>query len=254
MKNKLEVAIIQSDIVWENPIENRKNFTDKITAISSEIDLIVLPEMFTTGFTMNASKFSETMQGKTVLWMQEMALKKQCALVGSCIIYEEEKYYNRLFFVKPSGKIAHYDKHHLFTLAGEHKVYSKGLNRLLVDFRGWKICPLICYDLRFPRWSRNTVNYDLLLYIASWPKARISAWNTLLKARAIENMTYCIGVNRIGEDKNAYEYSGNSVALDYFGNELVTTTAYKEEISFVTLNKKSQDTARNKFSFLKDQD
>src|SRR5690606_26947134 len=192
MQDQLKVAIIQSDLVWENPEQNRKNFSEKIEMINGSVDLIVLPEMFTTGFTMNASLVAETMEGNTVAWMQKTASETHAAIVGSVIISEANKFYNRLLFVEPSGAITHYDKRHTFTLAGEDKVYASGTQKIIIDYKGWKICPLICYDLRFPVWARNTENYDALIYVGNWPKPRILAWDTLLKARAIENMSYCI--------------------------------------------------------------
>ncbi|CAA0208081.1 nitrilase family protein [Tenacibaculum maritimum] len=258
--NTLEIAFIQSDLIWENPIKNREKFTSKIKQIEQPVDLIILPEMFTTGFTMNAKKFAELMNGETVLWMQEVAASKKAALVGSIIIIENDSYYNRLLFVYPSGKIAFYDKKHTFSLAGEGELFSSGNKKCIIKYKGWKICPLICYDLRFPVWARNTENYDLLLYIANWPKRRINAWDALLKARAIENMSYTIGVNRVGKDIHNYEYTGNSIALDCLGEHLSNTAETKalttgnEIIISKTLCKKSQDALRNKFLFLKDRD
>jgi len=219
MSNSLKVAIIQTSLVWENPTENRRILNDKVNAINDSIDLIVLPEMFTSGFTMNASDVAETMDGKTLTWLKEKANAKQAAIVGSMVITENGNYYNRLVFVEASGIITTYDKRHTFTLAGEHKVYTAGSEKAIINYKGWKICPLICYDLRFPVWARNVEDYDLLLYVANWPKVRVNAWDALLKARAIENMAYCIGVNRVGLDGNNYEYSGHSSAYDVLGRE-----------------------------------
>ncbi|CAM1343082.1 amidohydrolase [Tenacibaculum aestuarii] len=252
--NTLKVALIQSDLVWENPTENRKQFEEKINSLSSEIDLVVLPEMFTTGFTMNASAVAETMEGETIQWLQDLAQKKAIAITGSIVIRENDCFYNRLLFVHPSGKIDSYNKKHTFTLAGEHEVFSAGTERIIVDYKGWKICPLICYDLRFPVWARNTENYDLLLYVASWPKPRIEAWDTLLKARAIENMSYAIGVNRVGVDANDYEYTGNTVCYDTLGNCLAKNNQGTEEILLVELDKEAQIKTRDRFRFLDDQD
>ena len=259
--NKLKTALIQSDLAWENPIENRTNFEIIINNLPSDIDLIVLPEMFTTGFTMKASRFAETMSGTTLLWMQKIAKEKQVAITGSIIIKEtsldsvlEDTYFNRLLFVHPSGKVNFYDKKHLFTLAHEHEVFSSGNERILIYYKGWKIFPLVCYDLRFPIWSRNTHNYDLLLYVASWPTPRIEAWNTLLKARAIENMSYTIGVNRIGTDANGYKYNGNSVCYDMLGNCLDKNNSGKEASLIIELNKDVQNKVREKFNFLDDRD
>lgn len=254
ISENLRVTIIQSDLIWENPTENRARFETKIQAISSATDLIVLPEMFTTGFTMNAQNMAQTMDGATVKWMQKIAKEKQVAIVGSLIISENNKYYNRLLFVHSTGNIEFYDKRHTFTLAGEHEVFSAGKQRLIVNYKGWKICPLICYDLRFPVWSRNTENYDLLLYVANWPKPRINAWDTLLQARAVENMSYTIGVNRVGNDKKGLEYTGNSAIIDSLGNLIERFDDGKEHVATFTIDKNSQDKWREKFQFLEDRD
>lgn len=252
--NTLKVAILQADLVWENAVANRNQFTKMIDSLSSEVELIVLPEMFTTGFTMNAEKIAETMTGETVLWMQNIAKTKEIAVCGSIVIKEGNQFFNRLLFVHPSRKIEYYNKRHTFTLAGEDKVFSAGKKKLLVDFKGWKICPLICYDLRFPVWARNTENYDLLIYVASWPKPRIKAWNSLLQARAIENMSYTIGVNRIGKDANNYDYTGNSAIYDCLGNTVKHFENDSSIASHFTLDKTDQNKQRDKFSFLKDKD
>lgn len=254
MASELKVAIIQSDLVWENPTENREQFERKIATIPLDVALIVLPEMFTTGFTMNASKVAEKMDGTSVAWMQEMAANKKAAIVGSLVISDRDQFYNRLLFVHPSGKIEFYDKRHSFTLAKEHEVYSAGTNKLIVTYKGWRICPLICYDLRFPAWSRNTEQYDLLLYVANWPTPRIQAWNALLQARAIENMTYTIGVNRVGKDANGHQYAGKSAAYDCLGNCLTNFEDNNNEVAILTVSKSHQDTTRLKLPFLKDQD
>ncbi|PKQ44895.1 amidohydrolase [Confluentibacter flavum] len=254
MEDKLKVAIIQSNLVWENPKQNRENFSEKIETIHDIIDVIVLPEMFATGFTMNASGVAENMDGKTVEWMQKIASETNAAIIGSLIISEDNKYYNRLLFVEPSGTITYYDKRHTFTLAGENKVYASGTKKLIIDYKGWKICPLICYDLRFPVWARNTENYDALIYVANWPKPRILAWDTLLKARAIENMSYCIGVNRVGEDKDYNEYCGHSAVYDVLGNNITPIKPNKEHIEVVTLERSHINFYRNKLRFLDDRD
>lgn len=252
--NHLRVALIQSDLIWEKPAANRKQFEEKINSLTEDIDLVILPEMFTTGFTMNASDVAETMKGETVQWLKNLAQEKSIAITGSIVISENDNFYNRLLFVHPSGKIDFYDKKHTFTLAGEHEVFSAGTERILVEYKGWKICPLICYDLRFPVWARNTENYDLLLYVASWPKPRIEAWDSLLKARAIENMSYTIGVNRVGVDSNGYEYTGNTVCYDTLGNCLAKNNKGDEEILIVKLDKDEQIRTRNRFQFLDDSD
>jgi predicted amidohydrolase len=218
------------------------------------VDIILLPEMFTSGFTMNPTKVAESMQGETVAWMKESASKKQAAITGSLVVEENGYYYNRLLFVHPDGVVESYDKRHTFTLAGENEVYSAGTQKLIVNYKGWKICPLICYDLRFPVWARNVENYDVLIYVANWPKVRIAAWDALLKARAIENMSYCIGVNRVGLDGNNHEYSGHSAAYDVLGNRLDSIPVEKEAIEIVTLNKRDLETYRMKLNFLEDRD
>jgi predicted amidohydrolase len=217
----MKIALIQIPLVWEDPKSNRASIEKKINAIESRTDLIVLPEMFTTGFTMQPERVAETMNGETIQWMQSLAKAKNAAITGSLIIVEEGKYYNRLVFVFPTGEIQQYDKRHLFTLAGEDGVFTAGTSKVLIEYKGWKICPLICYDLRFPVFSRNVENYDLLIYVASWPKTRIAAWDTLLKARAIENMSYTIGVNRLGVDGTNLEYVGHSQIVDYLGNSVL---------------------------------
>ena len=249
----MKIALIQISLVWEDPKSNRVNIEQKINAIESGTDLIVLPEMFTTGFTMHPEAFAETMEGKTVLWMQSLAKAKNAAITGSLVIIENGNYYNRLLFVFPSGEIQFYNKRHLFTLAGEDQSYTNGTQKLIIEYKGWKICPLICYDLRFPVFSRNTENYDLLIYVANWPKTRINAWDTLLKARAIENMSYTIGVNRLGIDNNNLEYVGHSQLTDYLGNSVIEP--HKEEGVFIAeIDKKTLVETRKKLDFLKDQD
>jgi predicted amidohydrolase len=254
MTDELHVVGIQADLFWENPDKNIVYFEDTIQTLPTETNLVVLPEMFTTGFTMNATEVAETMNGKTVSWMKQIASKHQIAITGSLVIKDDNKYFNRLVFVHPSGKIETYNKRHSFTLAGEDKVYTSGKESIIIDFKGWKICPLICYDLRFPVWARNTQNYDILIYMANWPVARIKAWDTLLKARAIENMSYTIGVNRVGKDANDYAYPGNSLIVDSLGKELAHLP--KNEVGLVkaTLIKKEQNTVRNKLGFLNDKD
>ena len=250
----MKIAIIQADLVWEHPVKNRYAFLKKIESLTEDIDIIILPEMFTTGFTMNAESVAETMEGDTLKWMQYLAVKMKTAIVGSIIIKEKDSFYNRLFFVHPSRKIEYYDKKHTFTLAGEHKVFASGNKKLIVDYCGWKICPLICYDLRFPVWSRNTENYELLLYVANWPKPRITAWDTLLKARAIENMSYCIGVNRVGLDADKNEYPGHSAVYDGLGEQIASCNENEEQIKIITLYKNHLTTIKNKLKFLNDRD
>ncbi|MGX1927745.1 amidohydrolase [Flagellimonas sp. 2504JD4-2] len=252
MNQKLKLALVQSQLIWEDPEANRKLFDEKIKTISADVDLIVLPEMFSTGFTMNPENINTEEGKKTVQWMQDWAKQKQVALVGSIIFHENGKNHNRLFFAEPDGTTAHYDKKHSFTLAGEDKVFKAGDSKLILDYMGFKLFPLICYDLRFPVWARNVENYDALIYVANWPKPRIQAWDTLLKARAIENMAYCIGVNRIGSDGLGYEYCGHSAAYDVLGNQLAYSE--EEETLYVTLDKQHIASTREKLRFLEDRD
>ena len=249
----MKVALIQAPLVWENPKQNRNYFEDKINSIKETIDLIVLPEMFTSGFTMNPKAVAESMQGETVLWLQALAKAKNAAITGSLVIEEKGNFYNRLVFVFPSGAIKTYDKKHLFTLAGEDKAYTSGTQKMLIEYQGFKICPLICYDLRFPVFARNTEEYDVLIYVANWPKPRINAWDALLKARAIENMCYTIGVNRMGEDPNKHDYPGHSQVIDELGNYLIAPQEI-EGVFITTLNKNTLEANRQKFGFLNDRD
>lgn len=251
---ELKVALIQTNLIWEHPAQNRTQLAEKINAISETVDIIVLPEMFTSGFTMNPEAVAETMEGDTLTWLKDLAKTKNIAITGSLVISENGNHYNRSVFVLPSGAIETYDKRHTFTLAGEHEVYKAGTEKNIINYKGWKICPLICYDLRFPVWARNVENYDVLLYVANWPKPRVSAWDALLKARAIENMSYCIGVNRVGLDANSYEYSGHSAAYDVLGEKLTNIEPNKEETAIVTLTKSNIETYRNKLKFLNDKD
>jgi omega-amidase len=249
----MKIALIQSSLFWENPKENRNHFEEKINSITNEVDLIVLPEMFTTGFTMNPSAVFETMQGETITWLKHLAKAKNTAITGSLIIKENDNFFNRLVFVFPSGEIQFYDKRHLFTLAGEDEIYTAGNKKLVVEYKGWKICPLICYDLRFPVFSRNVEDYDVLIYVANWPEIRIKAWDTLLKARAIENLSYVIGVNRIGEDDNKFEHNGHSQVINFLG-DYVLDPIETEGVFIVELNKPELISARKKLNFLNDQD
>ena len=244
----LKITIIQTELHWENAAKNLAMFTEKIASITEVTDVIVLPEMFTTGFTMNSTQFAETMDGETVVWMKQQAKSKNAAVVGSLIITENNLYFNRLIWVQPDGKIYTYNKRHLFRMANEHEFYTSGNERLIVEYKDWKICPLICYDLRFPVWSRNkefkvqsskfkvdlqshdkvpnlepeTLNlkpaFDCLIYVANWPEARKEPWCKLVEARAIENQVYVVGVNRVGVDGKQMIYSGNSAVIDPKGN------------------------------------
>lgn len=252
MQNHLTIELVQTHLLWENPQANRAALQSKIESLQNTADLIILPEMFTTGFTMNAAPFAETMDGETTQWMKEIAQKRNTAVTGSIIINVKDRFFNRLLFVEPNGAITHYDKRHTFTLAGEDRVYEKGLQKIIINYKGWKICPQICYDLRFPVWSRNTEGYDFLYYVANWPKPRINAWDTLLQARAIENMCYCAGVNRVGIDGYGHEYTGNSAVYNMLGTPLATSR--NEETVVVRLDKEQLTLYRQKLRFLEDMD
>ncbi len=217
----LTITLIQSKLHWHQPEANRAMFEEKIWQINYPTDIIVLPEMFTTGFTMDARSWAEPMGTHTFRWMSQMARQKETALVGSYIVKDQGAFFNRLLWMNPDGSYEYYDKRHLFRMADEHDHYQPGASRLVVEYRGWKICPQICYDLRFPVWNRNTydrqkqtLEYDLLLFVANWPVPRINAWDTLLQARAIENMCYAVGLNRIGKDGLGVEYNGHSGIVD----------------------------------------
>ncbi len=249
----MKTALIQTDIIWVNPAENRSVLEAKINSITNDIDLLILPEMFTSGFTMNPSSVAETMQGTTIFWLKNIAKAKNCAITGSLVITENKNFYNRMVFVFPDGEIQYYDKKHLFTLAGEDKVYTSGTEKVLVNYNNWKICLQVCYDLRFPVFSRNTENYDLLIYVASWPKVRTNAWDILLKARAVENISYVIGVNRIGTDNNNFEYIGHSQIIDELGNFIIKPTE-NEGVFIADLEKNKMIETRKKLNFLEDRD
>lgn len=252
MSQRITIALIQSPLHWENPEDNRKMFKEKINAVSKDTDLIILPEMFTTGFTMTPQKIEAEEGDITVAWMKSMAEKTESAIMGSIIFQEDDQFFNRLFFVYPNGETKTYDKKHTFTLAGEDKVYKAGEEKLILEYKGFKICPLICYDLRFPVWARNTEDYDVLVYVANWPKPRIEAWDTLLKARSIENLSYCVGVNRIGQDDLGYDYPGHSAVYDVLGKQLAFSEG--EEILYATLDKEHIVSTRQKLKFLEDRD
>lgn len=249
----LKIAMVQSMLHWEKIDENLSMFTQKILPLGEEIDLIILPEMFTTGFTMNAQEVAEEMDGKGVQWMLDMAKLKDAVITGSLIIKEEDKYYNRLIWALPDGTYQYYDKRHLFSMAGEEKVFTPGKRKLVVEWKGWKICPMICYDLRFPVWARNKEGYDLLIYIACWPERRIQHWRKLLPARAIENESFVVGVNRYGDDGNGIRYNGESMLVNPMGEVMVDIT-YMEGITVNTLDYNEITLMRRYMPFLKDMD
>lgn len=252
MGKELKVALAQTSLIWEDPEKNRVRFSKKLEALPADIDMVILPEMFTTGFTMAPGNIHISEGQKTLDWMKIESAKNNVALIGSLPFYENDRYTNRLFFVRPDGNFEQYDKRHTFTLAGENEVYGSGTVKLIVDYKGFKICPMICYDLRFPVWARNTEDYDILVYVANWPKPRVSAWDALLKARAIENMAYCIGVNRTGIDGLNYEYAGHSAVYDVLGNRMVYSE--NDEILTAVLNKEHIVSNREKLRFLEDRD
>lgn len=226
----LHIAVYQFDIVWEDPQANRDKIDRWLKKTNETTDIVFLPEMFTTGFSMSADTMAEPMNGATVQWLKEKSSEYQLAICGSMIIREKEMYYNRMLFVEPSGEIKFYDKRHLFSIGNEDEYFQKGTARVIINYKGWRICPLICYDLRFPVWSRNHDDYDILVYSANWPQNRKEIWNILLMARALENQTYVVGINRIGVDGNSISYSGNSQLIDAKGKILSDTEDYYENI------------------------
>ena len=249
----LTVSLIQVSMEWENISANLKTFEEKLAKINQATDIIVLPEMFTTGFSMSAVALAEPMDGRTIQWLTKQAAKYDAVVTGSFIAKENGQYYNRLIWMQPDGHFEQYDKRHLFTLAKEHNTYTAGTKKLVVNYKGWKICPLVCYDLRFPVWSRNVEQYDLLIYVANWPDRRREAWKALLRSRAIENQAYTIGVNRVGKDEKDLYYSGDSSLFDYQG-ELIYQVAHQQDIFTATLSKSDQDIFRSKLNFLADRD
>jgi omega-amidase len=252
MEENLKIALIQAPLLWENPEENRKVFSKKIESVSKDVDVIILPEMFTSGFTMCPENISTIEDEATLVWMRGVSQSLNAAIIGSIVYREGTKNYNRLLFVKPDGSVSTYDKRHTFTLVGEDEKYTAGTQQLLVHYKGFVFCPLICYDLRFPVWSRNTMEYDVLLYVANWPKTRVEAWDVLLRARAIENMTYCVGVNRVGTDANGHSYSGHSGVYDALGKQLVFSE--DDAVLEISISKKHITETRQKLGFLYDRD
>jgi predicted amidohydrolase len=253
MQKQLNTFLIQTDLFWEDQVGNREQFDKKIGKIK-DADLIILPEMFTSGFTMNPKPVAEKMNGESVNWMMKKAAENNALLTGSLIIEENNKYYNRLITAFPDGKISFYDKKHLFSYAKEDQIFTAGNKHLIIEYKGFRIMPLICYDLRFPVWARNIQDYDILIYVANWPVPRIGAWDLLLKARAIENMSYVIGVNRVGKDGNKIQYSGHSAVIDTFGKELLTFDDSEEGVKSVKLDPEHVKKVRERFRFLNDRD
>jgi len=255
----LSFSIIQTDLFWEDKEANLAMLAQKIRGIEEYSEVIVLPEMFSTGFSMRPTEFAETMDGPTVEWMKQLSAEKKVIIVGSLIIKEEiskeePRFYNRLIWMLPNGELGYYDKRHLFAFAGEDQHYTAGTKRLIARVKGWKINLQVCYDLRFPVWARQQgEEYDVLLYVANWPEKRNHAWKTLLTARAIENQCYTIGVNRVGIDGNNISHSGDSLIIGPLG-EVLYHCAYKEDIFTIALQKQELTTARNQFPFWKDAD
>lgn len=258
ISEKLSISLVQTDLYWKDKTANLAMLEEKIWSIESPTDLIVLPEMFPTGFSMDAEELAEPMNLTVCRWMKQQAAQTQAVITGSAIILEKGGFYNRLLWATPSGEIHTYDKKHLFRMAGEDAVFSEGKLRPSFDLKGWKICPQVCYDLRFPVFSRNSwrndsSDYDLIFYIASWPKARASAWDTLLPARAIENLSYSLGVNRIGKDGNGIDYIGGSAVFDFKGENLLDLEN-NEKIGQVTLDYEALKRYREKFPAWRDRD
>lgn len=253
----LKISLIQSQLHWHDKNANLDMFSAKLEGLENS-DLIVLPETFTTGFTNDNIGLAESMEGKTVAWMMEKSGSLDSCLMGSILINENGDFRNRMIIAFPDGNVKFYDKKHLFTLAKENEHFKAGENKLVVQINGWKICPFICYDLRFPVWSRRDLHtdfdYDVLVYCANWPKKRASAWQTLLKARAIENMSYCIGVNRVGIDGNGHEYQGNSVVHDPLGEDLLTFEENEDSVKSVILDYGHLIEIRKKLNFQADAD
>jgi omega-amidase len=257
MHNKLIVSIIQTPLFWEDKTKNLELLNKALNGIKPGVNLIVLPEMFTTGFSMRSVELSEEMGGPTMQWMMEKASKTNAAIAGSIIIKEANRYYNRFIFMLPDGNYSYYDKRHLFRMANEHLHYSPGIQPCIVNYLGWKINLQICYDLRFPVWSRNKFfdkGYDLLIYVANWPERRIAAWKTLLMARAIENQSYVIGLNRVGTDGNGINHTGDSGIISYLGEVIHACKPNQPEVVTVILDKPDLEKFRVDFPVGLDKD
>jgi omega-amidase len=254
----LTITTIQSNLFWEDKTANLQMLQQKIDSIEDKTEIVILPEMFTTGFSMQAEQLAETMDGETVEWMKSISNKNGIVLTGSVMIEEAGKYYNRLIWMLPNGQYGYYDKRHLFAYGEEDKHYSAGNKRLIASVKGWKINLQVCYDLRFPVWARQkpkdgVAEYDLLIYVANWPERRSHAWKTLLCARAIENQCYVVGVNRVGDDAKNIHYSGNSLVIDPMG-QVLYHMADEEDVNTITLSKEKLEEVRTRFPFLNDAD
>ncbi len=249
----LKVTVLQTSLFWEDPAKNLEHFDRKLSLYTVDTDLIILPEMFTTGFTMAAGTFAEPMDGNSVGWMSNMAQSKDAVVTGSLIINAGDKFVNRLIWARPDGSVEYYDKRHLFRLAKEEETYSGGTDRPVFQWRDWRICPQVCYDLRFPVWSRNREDYELLFYVANWPERRNYAWKNLLVARAIENQAYVIGVNRVGKDGKDISYSGDSAIIDYKGEYLYQCDP-GEDLATVRLSASKLLEFKESYPFFRDAD
>lgn len=254
IRDKIRVTLAQTDLFWESPQKNRDYLDVKILKLSEPTDIIILPETFTSGFTMSAHQIAETMDGPSVKWMRQLAAKTGAAICGSLIITENGHFFNRFVFIKSDGEAVHYDKRHLFSIGGEKEAYSPGTLRTVFTYLGWRIALYICYDIRFPVWCRNRNDTDLMLFTANWPMARILVWNTLLKARAIENQVYIAGVNRIGSDGNGIKYNGMSQLINPYGNALLDPELHEEDLFTVEISLTQLNDFRQKFPVANDAD
>lgn len=251
----MNISLIQTDIIWADKNANLQKTEEKLSALSGKTDLVVLPEMFSTGFCTDRIDLAETMEDETVKTLIIWAKKYNLAITGSFIAKENDGIFNRGFFVFPDGKIETADKRHLFSVGGEDKIFKSGNKKLITSYKEFNICVLICYDVRFPVWSRNVNNeYDLLIYVANFPQIRVETWDVLLKARAIENQAYVCGVNRVGIDGMNIAYSGHSVLLDFKGNEIISFDENEENTKSAKIEKNTLEKFRNKFAFWKDSD
>ncbi len=249
----IKVTIVQADLKWQDKTANITRFDELLDGLIS--DVVVLPEMFATGFSMDVEKNFSEMNGPEHDWMKKAAINLNTVICGSLIIKEGENYFNRFLWVTPDGQTEYYDKRHLFRMADENHSFVAGQSNKVVEYKGWKFALQVCYDLRFPVWSRNkNLAYDIVLYVANWPERRAHAWKSLLRARAIENLAYCVGVNRVGLDGNEISYSGDSVALDFLGQDLSALPAHIEKLESVTFNYKNLVEYREKFPAWKDAD
>ncbi|WDF70823.1 amidohydrolase [Sphingobacterium oryzagri] len=250
----IKITVFQAYLFWENVEKNLQNLSLRLSGLKEKTDLILLPEMFNTGFTMNVSKCAETMNGPTMHWMYQHAKSYDCVVAGTLIIEENGNYYNRFVWMSPDGSFVHYDKRHLFGMSNEDQLFTAGNSRVVLNLKGWKVCPMICYDLRFPVWSRNLgAAYDLLVYTASWPDKRSAHWRALIPARAIENQAYVIGVNRVGYDGNEIYYSGGSMCISPMG-DVVYYKPEDEDLYTFTLSPADLIKSREQLPFLKDAD